>query len=96
VVAVLNDRTLTVANAGDSRAVLCRVGGKTEPLSFDHKPQQDRELSRIRRAGGFVNQFGRVNGNLNLSRSIGDLKYKQVPGIPPAEQMITAEPDIIQ
>jgi len=53
-------------------------------------------MDRITNAGGFVNQFGRVNGNLNLSRSIGDLKYKQVPGIPPAEQMITAEPDILR
>lgn len=53
-------------------------------------------MRRITNAGGFVNQFGRVNGNLNLSRSIGDLKYKQVPGIHPAGQMITAEPDIVQ
>ena len=95
IVAVIVGRTLVVANAGDSRAVLCRAGGVTEPLSFDHKPLQNREMNRITNAGGFVNQFGRVNGNLNLSRSIGDLKYKQVPGIPPAEQMITAEPDII-
>lgn len=95
VVAVIVGRTLVVANAGDSRAVLCRAGGLTEPLSFDHKPLQNREMNRIINAGGFVNQFGRVNGNLNLSRSIGDLKYKQVPGISPAEQMITAEPDIL-
>ena len=97
IVAVLSivTKTLTVANAGDSRAVLCR-GGSTVPLSFDHKPMQETELSRIQKAGGFVNAFGRVNGNLNLSRSIGDLKYKQVPGIPPADQMITAEPDIVQ
>lgn len=97
IVAVLTTatKTLTVANAGDSRAVLCR-NGTTVPLSFDHKPMQATELSRINKAGGFVNNFGRVNGNLNLSRSIGDLKYKQVPGIPPPEQMITAEPDIIQ
>ena len=95
--AVLIGRTLTVANAGDSRAVLCRAGGNTEALSFDHKPQQDREMDRIHKAGRFLNQFGRVNGNLNLvSRSIGDLKYKQVPGTPPAGQMITAEPDIVQ
>jgi serine/threonine protein phosphatase PrpC len=52
-------------------------------------------MNRITNSGGFVNQFGRVNGNLNLSRSIGDLKYKQVPGIHPSEQMITAEPDIL-
>jgi len=95
IVAVILGRTLVVANAGDSRGVICRKGGLAEPLSFDHKPLQRREMTRITNAGGFVNQFGRVNGNLNLSRSIGDLKYKQVPGIPPAEQMITAEPDIL-
>jgi len=95
VVAVIVGQTLVVANAGDSRAVICRSGGVTEPLSFDHKPLQNREMNRITNSGGFVNQFGRVNGNLNLSRSIGDLKYKQVPGIPPSEQMITAEPDIL-
>lgn len=95
-VAVLTGRILTVANAGDTRAVMCRAGGKTLPLSFDHKPQSEVEMNRITKAGGFVNHFGRVNGNLNLSRSIGDLKYKQVPGITPPEQIISAEPDIIQ
>ena len=75
VVALLVNNELLVANAGDSRAVLCR-GGTAIALSEDHKPLQDRELDRIRRAGGFVTEQGRVNGNLNLSRSIGDLKYK--------------------
>jgi len=95
VVAVLHGKTLTVANAGDSRGVLCR-GGVAFPLSFDHKPTSPTELSRIQHAGGFVNHFGRVNGNLNLSRSIGDLKYKQVATCSAAQQMITAEPDILQ
>lgn len=108
VVAVVTGNILTVANAGDSRAVLCRrrktsceeeakaVGHYAYPMSYDHKPSQTHEMNRILRSGGFVNHFGRINGNLNLSRSIGDLKYKQVPGIPPAHQMITAEPDIMQ
>mmetsp|Transcript_14393 Transcript_14393/g.20707 ORF Transcript_14393/g.20707 Transcript_14393/m.20707 type:complete len:511 (-) Transcript_14393:396-1928(-) len=96
VVAVITGDTLTVANAGDSRAVLCRKDGQAEALSEDHKPEQSREKLRIMRAGGFVNNVGRINGNLNLSRSIGDLKYKQVGGLAPAEQMITAEPDIVQ
>lgn len=96
VVAVIVGKTLTVANAGDSRAVLCRANGATFALSYDHKPQSDIERNRIQKAGGFVNQVGRVNGNLNLSRSIGDLKYKQVEGISKAEQMITAQPDILQ
>jgi len=40
VVSVIVGRTLVVANAGDSRAVICRAGGVAEPLSFDHKPFQ--------------------------------------------------------
>ncbi|CAN0473764.1 unnamed protein product [Ectocarpus sp. 12 AP-2014] len=52
------------------------------------------EKRRIEGAGGFVNAAGRVNGNLNLSRSIGDLKYKANKELPPADQMITAEPDL--
>lgn len=92
--AVIVSNTLTVANAGDSRVVLCRYDGATEAMSFDHKPTHAIEMKRISDAGGFVNQFGRVNGNLNLSRSIGDLKYKQIPGISPPQQMITAEPDV--
>ena len=98
VVCVKRGDKLVVANAGDSRAVLCRAG-KAVPLSFDHKPNQEREVTRIRKAGGFVreaNGHHRVNGNLNLSRAIGDLKYKGDKNIGRAEQIITAEPDIIE
>ena len=41
-----------------------------------------------------MNEMGRVNGNLNLSRSLGDLKYKQIVNAPPQDQMITAFPDV--
>jgi serine/threonine protein phosphatase PrpC len=85
---------LVVANAGDSRGVLCRQGSAL-PVSTDHKPSLPGETARIEKAGGFVNSLGRVNGNLNLSRGIGDLKYKQNPLLSAAEQMITGEPDII-
>eukprot|EP00752_Nemacystus_decipiens_P018431 g16523.t1 len=82
------------SSRGDSRAVLCR-GGVAVALSHDHKPMSVTEKTRIQRAGGFVNAAGRVNGNLNLSRSIGDLKYKANSSLPPADQMITAEPDVM-
>ncbi len=88
---------IVCANAGDSRAVLCRAG-QAVPLSFDHKPSQERERARVHAAGGFIREAGghhRINGNLNLSRSLGDLKYKQNRALPPAEQMITAQPDLI-
>ncbi len=42
-----------------------------------------------------MNALGRINGNLNLSRSLGDLKYKQNKALPPARQIITAEPDVV-
>jgi serine/threonine protein phosphatase PrpC len=85
---------LYCANAGDSRAVLCRKDGVAYALSEDHKPTSSIEIARIEKAGGFVNVNGRINGNLNLSRSIGDMKYKQVGTLMPSEQMITAEPDV--
>jgi serine/threonine protein phosphatase PrpC len=92
VVALLRNRTIYVANAGDSRCVLCRDGRAVE-LSQDHKPELPTEMERIRRAGGTV-EDGRVMGNLNLSRSIGDLEYKKTSGIPQKDQMITAYPDV--
>lgn len=93
VVALMVGDQLYVANAGDSRGVLCR-GGSAVALSFDHKPKKRREFERITAAEGFVNRVGRVNGNLNLSRSIGDLKYKQRKDMPREAQIITAEPDV--
>ena len=38
----------------------------------------------------------RVNGNLNLSRAIGDLKYKGNEQLAPDAQIITAQPDIVK
>ncbi|CAG9462507.1 unnamed protein product [Pedinophyceae sp. YPF-701] len=96
VVVLVKGNDLYVANAGDSRAVLCR-GGQAIAMSHDHKPSQDREKSRIYNAGGFVSEIGgvaRVNANLNLSRAIGDLRYKTNKDLPPKDQIITAEPDI--
>lgn len=74
-VALLHKNTLYVANSGDSRTVLCRDNAPYD-MSIDHKPDNPEEKSRIEKAGGFVSE-GRVNGNLNLSRALGDLEYKR-------------------
>ncbi|BGP20210.1 hypothetical protein JCM10213_005935 [Rhodosporidiobolus nylandii] len=83
---------IVCANAGDSRAVMS-VGGEAKPLSFDHKPTNASETSRIVAAGGFV-EFGRVNGNLALSRALGDFEFKQGQNLAPENQIVTADPDI--
>ena len=91
--ALIKDGFLYCANSGDSRCVLCR-GGQAVAMSEDHKPEQERERSRIYAAGGTVTGEGRVNGNLNLSRSLGDFEYKKNTSLPAEEQIITANPDI--
>lgn len=95
VAAILRGRQLWVANAGDSRCIVCR-GGKVVEMSFDHKPEDELEFNRIQKAGGRVSVDGRVNGGLNLSRAIGDHGYKMNADLPPEEQMISALPDIKQ
>ncbi|XP_053598809.1 probable protein phosphatase CG10417 [Microplitis demolitor] len=93
VVAILQGDDLYVANAGDSRCVLCRDGQALE-LSLDHKPEDDPEMKRIVNAGGKVTADGRVNGGLNLSRALGDHAYKQNTKLPAQDQMISAMPDV--
>ena len=59
-VCALHDGKLYFANAGDSRAVLCRKG-VAYAMSIDHKPEMESENSRIEKAGGWVSE-GRVKG----------------------------------
>jgi serine/threonine protein phosphatase PrpC len=66
------------------------VGGKVKPLSYDHKPTDETEMERIINAGGYV-EFGRVNGNLALSRAIGDFEFKQSEDLPAEKQVVTCK-----
>lgn len=52
------------------------------------------EKARITAAGGFVD-FGRVNGNLALSRAIGDFEFKKSAELAPEQQIVTAYPDVV-
>ncbi len=63
------------ANVGDSRTILSR-GGKLVMASYDHTPQREDEEARIKHAGGFI-AGSRVMGELAVSRSFGDMKFKR-------------------
>ncbi|MBA0788832.1 hypothetical protein Gotri_025365 [Gossypium trilobum] len=91
-VAVIRNKQLIVANAGDSRCVISRKG-QAYNLSKDHKPELELEKDRILKAGGFI-QVGRINGSLNLARAIGDVEFKQNKTLPAEKQIVTANPDI--
>lgn len=74
------------ANAGDSRCVMS-TGGRAKPLSEDHKPYNELEKKRVEDAGGFV-QYNRVDGDLAVSRALGDFSYKNRPDLPQDEQKV--------
>ena len=90
---LLASRTsLCLANLGDSRAVMCRAS-QALPLSRDHKPRDSAEHARIVNAGGFV-AGGRINGELALSRALGDFKFKSNSALPVGAQMVSAVPEV--
>ncbi len=89
---LMRDDRLYACNVGDSRCV-AQIGGKAEALSRDHKPGDDAERYRIESAGGFV-EFNRVNGNLALSRALGDFAFKQCDTLPAEEQIVSGCPEV--
>jgi hypothetical protein len=40
------------------------------------------EWERIERVGGFVDENGRLNGTLAMSRAFGDFEFKSAEGSP--------------
>ncbi|KAF2317155.1 hypothetical protein GH714_012323 [Hevea brasiliensis] len=90
--AMIFGRSLLVANAGDCRAVLSRRGTAIE-MSEDHRPCCVNERTRIEYLGGYV-EDGYLNGQLGVSRALGDwhlegMKVKSDRGGP-----LSAEPEL--
>ena len=101
------NQTLIVANVGDSRAVLGRHNHGALNLSRDHKPSTRSERKRIERVGGKVVWCGktdargkpvrhrgvyRVNGNLAVSRAIGDRSERPAVSAEPDTMVLPIQP----
>jgi len=89
---------LTVANCGDSRAVLGSSRSATR-LTRDHKPDDVVEKARIEAAGGTVAFRGvwRLSVSespvmLAVSRALGDRQLKTLE--PPRNSVLSATPDV--
>ncbi|XP_047322320.1 probable protein phosphatase 2C 27 [Impatiens glandulifera] len=89
--ALIFGRRVLVANAGDCRAVLSKLGKAIE-LSKDHKPNCPTERQRIELLGGVV-YGGYLNGQLSVSRAIGDWHMKGTKG---SACPLSAEPEILE
>jgi len=92
-VVVIFNKVITIANAGDCRAVICQNNVAVD-LSIDHKPNSPKELKRINSLGGSVRFWAKAwritkqGAGLATSRSFGDLNFKQPIAV------VTAEPEI--
>ncbi|KAG6877155.1 hypothetical protein C0993_009861 [Termitomyces sp. T159_Od127] len=77
-------RTMYVANAGDSLAVVSSQG-VAQLVAHRHDPFDRSETARIRTAEGWVSPSGLVNGMVDVSRSFGF--YQCMPAV-------NARPDV--
>lgn len=82
-------RALTVANVGDTHALLVPAGAdgalvpaRAHVLTTEHHAE-GAELARVTAAGGFVTD-GRVNGVIGVTRSLGDHHMKPLLVCEPA------------
>ncbi|KAG5676284.1 hypothetical protein PVAND_006132 [Polypedilum vanderplanki] len=82
-------KKLFVGWCGDSQALIARLGN-VHQIVKKHSPEDACERKRIEDLGGIVLYWSnsyRVNGQLAVSRAIGDISHKP---------FVTAEPDIVE
>ncbi|TYI76177.1 hypothetical protein E1A91_D06G058200v1 [Gossypium mustelinum] len=90
--AMIFGRSLLVANAGDSRAVLSWHGRAIE-MSKDHRPCCMKERRRIEALGGFVDD-GYLNGQLGVTRALGDWHIEGMKETGERIGPLSAEPEL--
>ena len=82
-------KKLWCAWCGDSQALIARVGS-VHQIVKKHSPDDQSERKRIEDLGGVVlfwaNQY-RVNGQLAVSRAIGDIGHKPY---------VSAQPEVVE
>ncbi|AES95333.1 putative protein-serine/threonine phosphatase [Medicago truncatula] len=88
-IALVLGRSMLIANAGDSRAVLGKRGRAVE-LSKDHKPNCTSEKLRIEKLGGVIYD-GYLNGQLSVARALGDWHIKGTKG---SKSPLSCEPEL--
>jgi len=87
--AIFHDDSLFVANVGDSKAMIVRKDSIT-PLTKEHRANNEEEKTRIETNGGWIFRKESkylVQGRFQITRSIGDIKYKKY---------IISDPDVFE
>eukprot|EP00755_Sulcionema_specki_P022279 Sspe_Gene.76120::Locus_47567_Transcript_2_2_Confidence_0.667_Length_4109::g.76120::m.76120/K07359/CAMKK2; calcium/calmodulin-dependent protein kinase kinase 2 len=89
IVGVFKDGIMTIANAGDCRAVLGYGGSEAKQLNRIHVCTDDEERAMVEKRGGSIVHYNgswRVNGVLLVTRALGDV---------PCRDVLTAQPEVV-
>ena len=88
-----NGSNVYVAGLGDCRC-LVMYDAECIQIGEDHEPTSYAEYARIVGAGCHVRD-GRVNGEINVARALGDFQFKD-PGLDAAHFAVTCVPDVFR
>ena len=89
---LIKDGYIYIANVGDSLSVMYK-NGKAYNLNKEHQIIIETEKDRVIKSGATISGY-RINGMLNLTRALGDLKFKSNPNLKLYEQSVIAVPEI--
>jgi serine/threonine protein phosphatase PrpC len=89
---LIKNGIIYIANVGDSLSVMYK-NRKAYNLNKEHQIIIDSEKERVLKSGATIVGY-RINGMLNLTRAIGDLKFKSNQNLKRHEQSVIAVPEI--
>ena len=89
---LIKNSVIYLANVGDSLSVMYK-NRKAYNLNKEHQLIIPEEKERVLKSGATIVGY-RINGMLNLTRAIGDLKFKSNPNLKRHEQSVIAVPEI--
>ena len=89
---LIKNGIIYIANVGDSLSVMYK-NKKAYNLNKEHQLIIEAEKERVLKSGANIVGF-RINGMINLTRAIGDLKFKTNCNLKRHEQSVIALPEI--
>ena len=89
---LIKNGIIYIANVGDSLSVMYK-NKKAYNLNREHQTIIESEKERVLKSGANIVGY-RINGMLNLTRAIGDLKFKSNKKLKRHEQSVIALPEI--
>ena len=89
---LIKNGKIYIANVGDSLSVMYK-NKRAYNLNREHQPIIESEKERVLKSGATIVGY-RINGMLNLTRAIGDLKFKSNLHLKRHEQSVISLPEI--